>query len=64
MCKKGTSVLLRLTGADILRTHYLYGALFENPVIGEISKCLAHSGRRPRVCFPATDLQLWMTLTW
>ena len=43
--------LLRLTGADILRTHYLYGALFENLVIGEIIKCLAHSGIRPRVYY-------------
>ena len=43
--------LLRLAGADTLSTHYLYGALFENLVIGEIIKCLTHSGIRPRVWY-------------
>ena len=43
--------LLKLTNADMLRTHYLYGALFENLVIGEIVKCLSHSGRRPSVYY-------------
>lgn len=38
--------LLRISNPDVLSTHYLYGALFENLVISEILKCQIHSGNR------------------
>ena len=41
------SSLLRITNPEVLKTHYLYGALFENLVISEIIKCQAHTGKRP-----------------
>ena len=43
--------LLRLTSSDMIRTHYLYGSLFENLVIGEIVKSYYHSGKRPPVYY-------------
>lgn len=45
------SSLLRITGPEMLRTHYLYGALFENLVISEIIKWQAHAGKRPSVYY-------------
>lgn len=43
--------LLRLTNPEMIRTHYLYGALFENLVISEIVKCQSHTGKRPSVYY-------------
>lgn len=43
--------LLRINSADVLKTHYLYGALFENLVISEIIKQFHHSGTRPPVYY-------------
>jgi predicted AAA+ superfamily ATPase len=43
--------LLRLLNIEMLSTHYLYGALFENLVISEIIKFQCHSGRRPSVFY-------------
>jgi len=45
------SSLLRLNDPELLRTHYLYGALFENLVISEIIKYQMHKGRRPSVYY-------------
>ena len=45
------SSLLRIVKPEIISTHYLYGALFENLVISEIIKCQIHSGRRPAVYY-------------
>jgi len=43
--------LLRISNSEILRTHYLYGALFENLVISEMLKCQSHRGKRPSVFY-------------
>ena len=43
--------LLRINDPGILHTHFLYGALFENLVIGEIIKYRMHSGKRPSVYY-------------
>jgi predicted AAA+ superfamily ATPase len=43
--------LLRLTHPEMIRTHYLYGALFENLVISEIIKYQSHAGKRPSVYY-------------
>lgn len=45
------SSLLRITGTEMLHTHYMYGALFENLVISEIIKSQVHRGRRPAVYY-------------
>jgi predicted AAA+ superfamily ATPase len=45
------SSLLRINNPEILQTHYLFGALFENLVISEIIKCQAHNGKRPSVFY-------------
>lgn len=45
------SSLLRITGPEMLSTHYLYGALFENLVISEIIKWQVHAGKRPSVYY-------------
>lgn len=45
------SSLLRIKNPEMLHTHYLYGALFENLVISEIIKSQVHSGRRPAVYY-------------
>ena len=43
--------LLKLNNKEMVKTHYLYGALFENLVISEIIKVRAHSGRIPSVYY-------------
>jgi predicted AAA+ superfamily ATPase len=43
--------LLRLLSTEMVSTHYLYGALFENLVISEIIKFQSHSGKRPSVFY-------------
>lgn len=43
--------LLRINSRDVLKTHYLYGALFENLVISEIIKQFHHTGIRPQVYY-------------
>jgi len=43
--------LLRITSPEMLRTHYLYGALFENLVISETIKSQVHTGKRPSVYY-------------
>ncbi len=43
--------LLRINSQDVLKTHYLYGTLFENLVISEIIKQFHHSGNRPPVYY-------------
>jgi hypothetical protein len=45
------SSLLRIEQSDVINTHYMYGALFENLVISEIIKCQIHRGRRPSVYY-------------
>jgi predicted AAA+ superfamily ATPase len=45
------SSLLRLVKPEVINTHYLYGAIFENLVISEIIKCQVHSGNRPSVYY-------------
>ena len=45
------SSLLRIVKPEVINTHYLYGALFENLVISEIIKCQVHSGKRPSVYY-------------
>jgi uncharacterized protein len=45
------SSLLRIVKSEVISTHYLYGALFENLVISEIIKCQIHRGRRPSVYY-------------
>ncbi|HLN52517.1 MAG TPA: ATP-binding protein [Lentimicrobium sp.] len=44
------SSLLRISAGQV-HSHYLYGALFENLVIGEIIKSFVHSGNRPSVYY-------------
>ncbi len=43
--------LLKLTDPEMVRTHYLYGSLFENLVISEILKNRCHTGKRPSVYY-------------
>lgn len=43
--------LLRITSHQMIATHYLYGALFENLVISEIMKQFHHAGIRPPVYY-------------
>jgi predicted AAA+ superfamily ATPase len=45
------SSLLRITSREVLSSHYLYGALFENLVISEIIKNQVHRGRQPSVYY-------------
>ena len=45
------SSLLRITDPEMVSTHYLYGALFENLVISEIIKSQIHGGLRPSVYY-------------
>ena len=45
------SSLLKITNREMLRNHYLFGALFENLVISEIIKSRVHSGKRPAVWY-------------
>ena len=43
--------LLNIKTADMLRTHYLYGSLFENFVISEVIKMQHHAGQKPTVYY-------------
>jgi len=43
--------LLKINHPDMIRTHYLYGALFENLVIAEIAKYQHHKGKRPSLYY-------------
>ncbi|HRI46151.1 MAG TPA: ATP-binding protein [Ignavibacteriaceae bacterium] len=43
--------LLRIKDKEMLRGHYLYGALFENFIISEIIKRKYHSGTHPSVYY-------------
>ncbi len=45
------SSLLQIKNAEMLKTHYLYGALFENLIIAEIVKKQNHSGKQPSVYY-------------
>jgi len=45
------SSLLRLTTADSIPNHYLYGALFENLIISEFAKNSFHNGKRPAIFY-------------
>jgi hypothetical protein len=45
------SSLLRISNPEMVSTHYLYGALFENLVISEIIKSQIHRGLRPSVYY-------------
>jgi predicted AAA+ superfamily ATPase len=45
------SSLLRISNKEMLRNHYLYGALFENFVISEVIKKKYHSGTQPSVYY-------------
>lgn len=45
------SSLLRITNAEMISTHYLYGNLFENLVISEIMKYKYHHGNNPNIYF-------------
>ena len=45
------SSLLRITNAEMISTHYLYGNLFENLVISEIMKFKYHHGQNPDIYF-------------
>ena len=43
--------LLNIKTPDMLRTHYLYGSLFENFVINEVIKMQEHAGKKPSVYY-------------
>lgn len=43
--------LLNIKTRDMLRTHYLYGSLFENFVISEVIKMQHHAGQKPSVYY-------------
>ena len=43
--------MLRMTNPEMVTTHYLYGALFENLVIAEIIKFQHHAGVRPSIYY-------------
>jgi len=43
--------LLNIQNAEMIRTHYLYGALFENYIISEIIKIQQHAGKKPSVYY-------------
>ncbi len=43
--------LLRITNPEMVITHYLYGALFENLIIAEIIKHQCHAGKRPSIYY-------------
>lgn len=43
--------LLRITNPDMLKTHYLFGSLFENLIIDEILKSQINSGNRPEAYY-------------
>lgn len=43
--------LLNIQNAEMIRNHYLYGALFENFIISEIIKMQHHAGKKPSVYY-------------
>lgn len=43
--------LLKLTQWEMIQTHYLYGALYENFVMAEIMKVRHHAGKMPSVYY-------------
>ncbi|HYX08542.1 MAG TPA: ATP-binding protein, partial [Bacteroidales bacterium] len=43
--------LLNIQHADMIRNHYLYGALFENYIISEIIKTQQHTGKKPSIYY-------------
>ena len=43
--------LLRLESPEMLKTHYLYGSLFENLVISDIRKQLYNLGKEPNIYY-------------
>jgi uncharacterized protein len=43
--------LLKINHPEMIRTHYLYGALFENLVIAEIAKYQHHQGKHPSLYY-------------
>lgn len=43
--------LLQIKDAEMIKTHYLYGSLFENMVIAEIVKKQHHKGMQPTVYY-------------
>lgn len=43
--------LLNLYKSEMLKTHYLYGSLFENMIIGEIIKYTYHNGLQPKIFY-------------
>ena len=43
--------LLKLQNAGMVKTHYLYGTLYENFVIAEIMKVQYHAGKIPSVYY-------------
>jgi len=45
------SSLLKISNAEMIRSHYAYGSLFENLVISEIIKSYYHRGMHPSVYY-------------
>lgn len=43
--------LLNIQNADMIRNHYLYGALFENFIISEVVKTQHHTGVKPSIYY-------------
>lgn len=43
--------LLNIQNAEMIRNHYLYGALYENFIISEIIKMQHHTGKKPSVYY-------------
>ena len=43
--------LLNIQSVEMIQTHYLYGALFENFIIAEIMKLQAHNGKKSTLYF-------------
>ncbi|SHJ96919.1 hypothetical protein SAMN05444280_1446 [Tangfeifania diversioriginum] len=43
--------LLNIQNADMIRNHYLYGALFENFIISEIIKTQHHTGKKTSIYY-------------
>ncbi len=43
--------LLKIQDPEIIKTHYLYGALYENFIIGELLKAHYHAGKMPSIYY-------------
>lgn len=43
--------LLRITTPQDLKTHYMYGSIFENLIIADLMKQFFHSGKRPAIYY-------------